>query len=200
WCGQTLIERHRNTKELSFCPNCSAAVKPNWAFCKACGVRLAIVPLEPTVIHCPRRGTDAPPGAIHCVNCGFDLQIALNATPGEAVPATSIIAHCPSCNEHIDPGSVYCKGCGSALYEQPSAHPFGNSAIVCSQCQGFNPVGSVACRLCGASLLVGPAVAPGDQTETRAIKEHESSTLPDLADHLPIRPSIQHPAPPPPPT
>ena len=199
WCGQTLIERHRNTKELSFCPNCAAAVKPNWAFCKACGVRLAVVAAETPAASCPKCGTAVRPGGLHCVNCGFDLQISLNSIPaGVETPATSIIASCPSCNEHIDPGSVYCKSCGSALYVQPTpVSSAGNSAIVCPQCQGFSPVGSVSCQSCGTSLLVNPQEGgPGDQGETRAISQPESSTLRDLADHLPVRPSNQHPAPP----
>ena len=28
WCGQTLIERRRDTSELQACPNCAAAVQP----------------------------------------------------------------------------------------------------------------------------------------------------------------------------
>src|SRR5215471_18262633 len=100
WCGQTLVERHRNTSELSFCPNCAAAVKPNWAFCKACGVRLAVVPREPAAT-CPRCSAPVKGGGLHCVNCGLDLQAAGAVTPGPGVPATSIIAQCPSCNERI---------------------------------------------------------------------------------------------------
>jgi sulfatase modifying factor 1 len=189
WCGQTLVERRRNTSELHFCPNCSAAVQPKWAFCKVCGVRLATTPREPLSVACPQCGTMTNPGALHCLNCGYHLQ-ASDEGPGSETPSTSIIALCPTCGERIDPGSVYCKGCGAALYEQQT--PFGDSAIICSACQSFNPVGSTTCRVCGAVLTVTAGITAADQSPTQVVGERESSTLPDLADHLPLRPSSEH--------
>ena len=189
WCGQTLVERRRNTSELHFCPNCSAAVQPRWAFCKACGVRLAPAPRESLVNACPQCGTPANPGALHCLNCGHHLQAASAEAPVSEVPSTAIIALCPTCGERIDPGSVYCKGCGAALYEQPT--PFGDSAIICAACQSFNPVGSTACRVCGASLIVTSGTM-ADQTATRVVSEKNSDTLPDLADHLSARQSGEY--------
>src|SRR5581483_10575454 len=159
WCGQTLVERRRNTSELHFCPNCSAAVQPRWAFCKVCGVRLTTAPPASVVTTCAQCGTSVSPGALHCLNCGYNLH-----TNGEAVseaPSTTIIALCPTCGERIDPGSVYCKGCGAALYEQQT--PFGESAIICSACQSFNPVGSSVCRVCSASLIVTAGTMAADQ-------------------------------------
>ncbi|HJQ22705.1 MAG TPA: SUMF1/EgtB/PvdO family nonheme iron enzyme [Blastocatellia bacterium] len=188
WCGQTLVERRRNTSELHFCPNCAAAVQPRWAFCKVCGVRLATAPREAVAVACPQCGTAANPGALHCLNCGHHLQASGEVAPSE-VPSTAIIALCPTCGERIDPGSVYCKGCGAALYEQPT--PFGQSAIICAACQSFNPVGSTTCRVCGASLIV-TAGAMADQTPTQVVSEKNSDTLPDLADHLAIRQSGEH--------
>jgi formylglycine-generating enzyme required for sulfatase activity len=181
WCGQTLVERRRNTSELPTCPNCSSAVQPKWAFCKVCGVRLSSTPREPVSPACPQCGTKTGADALHCLNCGYHLH-ANDEAPGEA-PSTSIIALCPTCGERIDPGSVYCKGCGAALYEQQT--PFGQSAIICTACQSFNPVGSTACRVCGAALTVISATTDASQTPTRVVTEKESSTLPDLADHLP---------------
>src|ERR1041384_2109209 len=98
WCGQTLVERHRNTSELQFCPNCSSAVQPKWAFCKVCGVRLATAPREPLSGTCPQCGAAATPGALHCPNCGCNLQPAGEAASPET-PSTSIIALCPTCGE-----------------------------------------------------------------------------------------------------
>src|SRR5205085_8794772 len=189
WCGETLVERPRNTSELHFCPNCSAAVQPKWAFCKVCGVRLATAPREPLSAACPQCGTQTHAGALHCLNCGYHLQ-GSDAAPGSETPSTSIIALCPTCGERIDPGSVYCKGCGAALYEQ--ATPFGESAIICTACQSFNPVGSTTCRVCGASLIVTSTTLIADQLPTQVVTEKESSTLPDLADHLPLRQSSEH--------
>jgi formylglycine-generating enzyme required for sulfatase activity len=180
WCGQTLIERHRDTSELQTCPNCAAAVQPKWAFCKACGVRLASVAREPASQTCPQCGAVAAAGALHCLNCGQHLRPGDEAV-GEA-PSTSIIALCPTCGERIDPGSVYCKGCGAALYEQQT--PFGQSAIICTACQSFNPVGSTNCRVCGASLVVTSGVSAEDDRATQVVGQRESNTLPDLSDHL----------------
>jgi formylglycine-generating enzyme required for sulfatase activity len=190
WCGQTLVERHRNTSELQFCPNCSAAVQPKWAFCKVCGVRLTTAPpQEPLNAACPQCGAMTDANALHCLNCGCHLQ-GSDAAPGSETPSTSIIALCPTCGERIDPGSVYCKGCGAALYEHQT--PFGDSAIICAACQSFNPVGSTTCRVCNASLNVIADTIAEDQLPTRVVTEKESSTLPDLADHLPLRQSDEH--------
>lgn len=189
WCGQTLVERRRDTSELDFCPNCSAAVQPKWAFCKVCGVRLSDAPREPLNAACPQCGTQTQAGALHCLNCGYNLHGGGDAPTGET-PSTSIIALCPTCGERIDSGSVYCKGCGTALYEQQT--PFGDSAIICAACQSFNPVGSTTCRVCGAALIVTSSTLGEDHKATRVVNEKESSTLPDLADHLPARPSSEH--------
>jgi len=193
WCGQTLVERRRNTSELHFCPNCSAAVQPKWAFCKVCGVRLSTVPREPLSPACPQCGTKTSPDALHCLNCGYNLH-ANDEVSGSETPSTSIIALCPTCGERIDPGSVYCKGCGAALYEQQT--PFGQSAIICTACQSFNPVGSTTCRVCGNSLTVISNTVNANQLPTQIVTEKESSTLPDLADHLPLRQSSAPPTPP----
>jgi formylglycine-generating enzyme required for sulfatase activity len=189
WCGQTLVERRRDTSELDFCPNCSAAVQPKWAFCKVCGVRLADAPHEPLNAACPQCGAQTQAGALHCLNCGYNLHAGDEVQGGET-PSTSIIALCPTCGERIDAGSVYCKGCGTALYEQQT--PFGDSAIICAACQSFNPVGSTACRVCGAALIVISTTIAEDHRPTQVVSEKESSTLPDLADHLPSRPSDEH--------
>jgi formylglycine-generating enzyme required for sulfatase activity len=188
WCGQTLVERRRNTSELHFCPNCSAAVQPKWAFCKVCGVRLSTAPREPLSPTCPQCGTKTSADALHCLNCGYHLQ-ANDEVIGSEAPSTSIIALCPTCGERIDPGSVYCKGCGAALYEQQT--PFGQSAIICTACQSFNPVGSTTCRVCNAPLTVISNTVDANQAPTQIVTEKESSTLPDLADHLPLRQSSE---------
>src|SRR5262249_59317627 len=97
WCGQTLVERRRNTSDLHFGPNCSAAVQPKWAFCKVCGVQLASVPRQSVSTICPQCGTKSDSGALHCLACGHHLQAASEAAGTEA-PSTSIIALCPNCS------------------------------------------------------------------------------------------------------
>ena len=159
WCGQTLVERKRVTSELNACPTCQATVKPSWVFCKSCGVRLNEGAGEPA------QQTSEP---------------ARIVAPETA--STSLIAKCSACGEKVDTGSVYCKGCGAALYENQT--PFGSSAMLCGLCQSYSPVGSVACRVCGAPLTETASNLINDQSETVAINLKESSTLPDLAEHL----------------
>ncbi|MFL6215671.1 MAG: zinc ribbon domain-containing protein, partial [Blastocatellia bacterium] len=189
WCGQTLVERQRDTSELQACPNCAAVVQPKWAFCKVCGVRLTSIAREPASQTCPQCGAVAAPGALHCLNCGQHLRPGDEAA-GSETPSTSIIALCPTCGERIDPGSVYCKGCGAALYEQQT--PFGQSAIICTACQSFNPVGSTACRVCGASLVVTSGIIAEDDRATQVVGDKDSNTLPDLSDRLQSRASGEH--------
>ncbi len=159
WCGQTLVERKRVTSELSACPTCQATVKPSWVFCKSCGVRL---------------------------NEGASEAAPQTSEPARVVApemaSTSLIAKCSACGEKVDTGSVYCKGCGAALYEKQT--PFGSSALLCGLCQSYSPVGSLACRVCGAPLTETASSLVNDQSETIAIGPKESSTLPDLAEHL----------------
>lgn len=161
WCGQTLVERKRVTSEFKECPTCSATVKPSWVFCKSCGVRLNEGAGEPA----PQ--TSEPTRVV---------------APETA--STSLIAKCSACGEKVDTGSFYCKGCGAALYEKQT--PFGSSALLCSLCQSYSPVGSVACRVCGAPLSETASKPADDQSQTVVINPKESSTLPDLGEHLSV--------------
>lgn len=158
WCGQTLIERHRSTSELSACPTCGVTTQPSWVFCKSCGGRIA-----------PQAAENA-----HEHDAQNEPTRAVATDPS----STALIQRCSSCGESVDQGSVYCKGCGAALYEPQT--PFGSSALLCSVCNSYSPLGSTACRVCGALLI--ETESPG---ETVTISRKESSTLPDLAEHLP---------------
>jgi formylglycine-generating enzyme required for sulfatase activity len=163
WCGQTLIERRRATSELTACPTCNVAVQPSWAFCKACGAHLT----EPAREHA------APP----------TIQNEVARTVASKIVDVSAIQNCSTCGEQVDQGSVYCKGCGAALYEAQT--PFGSSALLCSVCNSYSPVGSTACRVCGALLIETTTTVNDVSSETVVIDRHQSSTLPDLAEHLP---------------
>src|ERR1051325_3020758 len=139
WCGQTLVERRRDTSELQTCPACSAAVQPAWAFCKACGTQLVgSGPLEVTISPtCPRCGAATDPTSLNCLRCGLDLREGrewARTTNSDATP-TAAIGPCPSCGEAVDPSSIYCKACGSALYTQTSSS---SSALLCSVCKSFS--------------------------------------------------------------
>lgn len=181
WCGQTLTERKRITSELHSCPSCTAPVQPSWAFCKACGTKLTAPASEPIGAVCPHCGAMTDPRSLNCLRCGEDLTRGRTAERPATDPmaGTSLIAYCASCSEPLDSSSMYCKACGAAVYEQ--AGPFGASSLLCHQCNSHSPVGSTECRVCGARLAAVEPVA-----EEEAIgQEKKSSTLPDLADHLP---------------
>jgi pSer/pThr/pTyr-binding forkhead associated (FHA) protein len=73
-----------------------------------------------SVITCPSCHTPAPPGAIFCDNCGYDLrtvapsqqplpptQLAQKAEGGEIV--------CPTCQHANIAGSAFCENCGAQL-------------------------------------------------------------------------------------
>ncbi|MFP5264205.1 MAG: SUMF1/EgtB/PvdO family nonheme iron enzyme [Blastocatellia bacterium] len=185
WCGQTLVERRRDTSELQSCPACSAAIKSGWAFCKSCGEPLDGSPRETASAACPRCNATTDLASRNCTRCGLDLTNGRDSgriTNSDAAQ-TSVIANCPSCGELLEPGSIYCKACGSALYEQQS--PFGSSALLCSVCNSYSPLGSTTCRVCGALLIETEMDLSRRAGEATSTEREKSSTLPDLADHLP---------------
>jgi formylglycine-generating enzyme required for sulfatase activity len=186
WCGQTLIERRRDTSELQTCPACSAAIQPAWAFCKSCGEPLDGSTREAPGGACPRCSAPTDVGAVNCSRCGLDLTSERDSgriTNSDATH-TSALANCPSCSEALEAGSIYCKSCGSALY--PESSPFGSSALLCSVCHSYSPLGSTTCRVCGALLIETEIDLSKRAGETISINQKKSSTLPDLADHLPV--------------
>jgi formylglycine-generating enzyme required for sulfatase activity len=184
WCGQTLVERRRDTNELKSCPACSAAIQPAWAFCKACGAQLGEPePPEATAgVACPRCGAATDSAALNCQRCGQDLTEGREPHRITNVDATQAmtISHCPSCGEAVDSGSPYCKACGSALYAQPVTP--GPSALLCSVCHSVSPLGSASCRVCGALLIETEVGLANRAGEPASMSQQKSSTL---ADHLP---------------
>ena len=194
WCGQTLIERRRDTSELQMCPACSAAIKPGWAFCKSCGEPLDGSVRETVSVTCPRCGATSDPASRNCSRCGLDLTNGRDSgriTNSDAAQ-TGIIANCPSCSEPLEAGSVYCKACGSAVYAEQN--PFGSSALLCSVCHSFSPLGSTTCRVCGALLIETEMDLSKRAGEASSTAQQKSSTLPDLADHLPETEIVSSPA------
>jgi len=79
-----------------------------------------------SVTNCPSCNTPAPPGAIFCDNCGFDLR-SPGASAQQPVPPTFMVAEegggeviCPSCQNPNISGSVFCENCGTKL---PTGQP-----------------------------------------------------------------------------
>jgi hypothetical protein len=80
-------------------------------------------------ITCPSCHTVAPPGAIFCDHCGYDLR-TVNATEAAfvapAAPAASASGEivCPLCNHRNIAGSAFCENCGRQLTPiQPAPAP-----------------------------------------------------------------------------
>jgi len=72
-------------------------------------------------VTCPNCNTPAPPGAMFCDNCGYDLR---TINPGEQgpIPPTYMVPlseeegiACPTCNHINIAGSAFCENCGTKL-------------------------------------------------------------------------------------
>jgi hypothetical protein len=81
-----------------------------------------------STITCPSCQTVAPPGAIFCDHCGYDLR---TVTPSPApVPPTYVISSpntgeivCQVCQHHNIAGSAFCENCGAQLSASQQATP-----------------------------------------------------------------------------
>lgn len=84
-----------------------------------------------SVVNCPNCHTPAPPGAIFCDSCGFDLRTIASSAPAVAptfhVPETGGGKKCPACGYENEAGSLFCESCGARLPEMqplmPAAEP-----------------------------------------------------------------------------
>lgn len=81
-----------------------------------------------SAITCPSCHTVAPPGAIFCDQCGYDLRTVAPATPAP-IPPTYLVSEtgtgeitCPNCQHRNIAGSAFCENCGTKLIK-PSAIP-----------------------------------------------------------------------------
>lgn len=78
-------------------------------------------------IICPSCKASAPPGAIFCDNCGYDLRTIASA--GEQPVAPTFLVQepdaselqCPNCGHANIAGSIFCENCGTKLQQPPPA-------------------------------------------------------------------------------
>lgn len=77
----------------------------------------------PNII-CPSCKTPAPPGAIFCDNCGYDLR-TVSSTDEQSVPPTFLVPgpgtgeiQCPNCGHANIAGSIFCENCGTQLKQR----------------------------------------------------------------------------------
>src|SRR5215213_2245462 len=104
WCGEELVKVRRVTSELRTCASCSAAVHPDWTYCKACGVRIVSAAPEPATAVCGRCGAANGPSSIYCSVCGDSLLLQSESEKSSSAsqPGTAVINHCESCGEHLE--------------------------------------------------------------------------------------------------
>jgi hypothetical protein len=79
------------------------------------------------MINCPNCNTPAPPGAIFCDHCGFDLRAIAHSeqpvSPPPVSPAGTGEITCPVCQHRNLAGSAFCENCGSQVMQPPAAQP-----------------------------------------------------------------------------
>lgn len=71
-----------------------------------------------SMIICPSCNTPAPPGAVFCDNCGYDLRtVAPPVAPTPPAPPAANLGEiiCPGCQHVNIPGSAFCENCGARL-------------------------------------------------------------------------------------
>ena len=79
-----------------------------------------------SVITCPSCNTPAPPGAVFCDHCGYDLRTVAPSPSGQPLPPTFMVPGaeggeiiCPVCQHPNVAGSAFCENCG-AQYTLPN--------------------------------------------------------------------------------
>lgn len=80
-----------------------------------------------SVVTCPNCFTPAPPGAVFCDICGYDLRSVAPGAP-QPTPPTYMVPEggeviCPSCHHSNLPGSLFCDACGTRLPQVSQSAP-----------------------------------------------------------------------------
>jgi hypothetical protein len=81
-----------------------------------------------SVITCPSCNTPAPPGAVFCDHCGYDLRTVTPTATGQPMPPTFMVSSadtgaviCPVCQHGNIAGSAFCENCGAQLSQKQAA-------------------------------------------------------------------------------
>lgn len=156
-------------------------------------------------IVCPSCKTPAPPGAIFCDNCGFNLQ-TIAAPQEQSVAPTFLVPEtgtgelkCPNCGHANIAGSLFCENCGSKLAQAaPPAQsveapaPAGSAAASAAAPPDTlvedhapeKPVDaglmSIPGRLVIVETNVSLAIPPGSQSIIIGREDPVSGVFPDL--------------------
>lgn len=70
-----------------------------------------------SVITCPSCNTPAPPGAVFCDQCGYDLRTVTPSGPSaqQSASAPAGIVTCSMCQHPNIAGAAFCENCGAQL-------------------------------------------------------------------------------------
>ncbi len=146
-----------------------------------------------SVITCPNCHTPAPPGAIFCDNCGYDLRaVAQNAQ--QPTPATFVVPEagvgeiiCPNCQHSNLAGSAFCENCGTQLTQAkspaqpvlaPAATPPATPAP--AEQKPIAQPGYVTGRLVIQETNIALAIPAGKQTVIIGREDPVSGVFPDI--------------------
>lgn len=106
----------QDIKGIVRCPQCSAEVPADAAFCSSCGLSMNKINTD-DMVRCEGCGGMVKKGAHFCTSCGMPMvQKATPKTPNmsdTAGEATSKL--CPNCGIELEPDCVFCVNCGTKL-------------------------------------------------------------------------------------
>lgn len=158
-----------------------------------------------SAVTCPSCNTPAPPGAIFCDHCGYDLRTVTPASskpmpPAFLAPGEAESVVCPMCQHPNVAGAIFCENCGAQLsgakpapvapleYEPPApsvtavdAAPVPpGPAPVDAPPPAPTPVGSVIGRLLISESKVSLPIPPGKQVVVIGREDPVSGVFPDI--------------------
>jgi hypothetical protein len=140
------------------------------------------------MINCPSCNTPAPPGAIFCDHCGFDLRTIVPSvqpvSPPPVSPAGTGAITCPVCQHRNLAGSAFCENCGAQLVPPPAPQP--PAAPPAQDLSGLQkPVApaeaeTITGRFVIQDLQVSLPIPPGKQEIVLGREDPVSGVFPDI--------------------
>ena len=154
-----------------------------------------------SVITCPSCNTPAPPGAIFCDHCGYDLRTIAPLAPDLAQRSSAPASHaqdgdiiCSNCQHVNIAGSAFCENCGAQLtqasraprtpqqstWQQPAVVPASKATSVQSPVSPQPPQDSVQGRLVIQETQVSLPIPVGKQEIILGREDPVSGIFPDI--------------------
>jgi uncharacterized Zn finger protein (UPF0148 family) len=159
-----------------------------------------------SAVACPNCRTPAPPGAIFCDNCGYDLR-TVSPSAQQPVPPTFLVPQgeageiiCPNCQHNNIAGSAFCENCGTQLSQvkpqaqapapaqaaaqKPYQPPMQPAAPLATPAQAAQPpaapAGFVTGRLVIQESNISLSIPGGKQTVIIGREDPVSGVFPDI--------------------